>query len=108
MVTGAGKNIGKEIAVSFAKEGANVIVCDFNKENAEQTAREIEERNGIAMVAVCDVRDRALVFLYVEKAIERYGKIDILINCICGSFVPIGTVNVLIGRKNMYAGIQTV
>lgn len=85
MVTGAGKNIGKEIAVSFAKEGANVIVCDFNKENAEQTAREIEERNGIAMVAVCDVRDRALVFLYVEKAIERYGKIDILINNAGGS-----------------------
>lgn len=85
MVTGAGKNIGKEIAVSFAKEGANVIVCDLNRENAEQTVKEIEEMNGIAMAAVCDVRDRELVFSYVEKAIERYGKIDVLVNNAGGS-----------------------
>ena len=36
-VTGAGKNIGKEIAMGFAKEGANVVVCDYNAENAQQT-----------------------------------------------------------------------
>ena len=34
MVTGAGRNIGKEIAHSFARNGANVIVCDYNEENA--------------------------------------------------------------------------
>ena len=85
MVTGAGKNIGKEIAMSFAAEGANIIVCDFNKENAEQTAKEIEEMGCGAMTAVCDVRDREAIFSYVEQAVERFGKIDVLVNNAGGS-----------------------
>ena len=59
MVTGAGKSIGKEIALSFARAGANVIVCDYNEENALQTVQEIETLGVGAMAAVCDVRDRA-------------------------------------------------
>ena len=85
MVTGAGKNIGKEIALSFAAEGANIIVCDFNKENAEQTAKEIEEMGCGVMTAVCDVRDRQSIFSYVEQAVERFGKIDVLVNNAGGS-----------------------
>ncbi len=41
MVTGAGKNIGREIALNFAKNGANIVVCDYNRENADNTAKEI-------------------------------------------------------------------
>ena len=85
MVTGAGKNIGKEIALSFAAEGANVIVCDYNRENAEQTALEIEGMGVSAMAAVCDVRDRKAIFAYAEEGIRRFGKIDILVNNAGGS-----------------------
>ena len=85
MVTGAGKNIGKEIALCFAREGANVIVCDYNEENAEQTVREIEALGVQAMAAVCDVRDREKIFAYVEKATERFGGVDILVNNAGGS-----------------------
>ena len=85
MITGAGKNIGKEIALSFAAEGANVIVCDYNQENAEQTALEIEQLGVSAMVAVCDVRDRKAIFAYAEEGIRRFGKIDILVNNAGGS-----------------------
>ena len=42
MVTGAGKNIGREIALSFARGGANVIVLDYNEENAKNTAADCE------------------------------------------------------------------
>lgn len=85
MVTGAGANIGKEIAISFARQGANVIVCDYKRENAEQTAKEIELLGVKTLVAVCDVRDRESVFDYANQAIEKFGKIDILVNNAGGS-----------------------
>ena len=85
MVTGAGKNIGKEIALSFAREGASVIVCDCSEENALQTVREIEALGVQSMAAVCDVRDRERIFLHVASAVERFGKIDYLVNNAGGS-----------------------
>ncbi len=80
MVTGAGKNIGKEIALSFAREGANVIVCDYNAENATQTAAEIEALGVSVMKAVCDVREREKIKTYVAEATARFGGVDILVN----------------------------
>lgn len=85
MVTGAGKNIGKEIALSFAREGANVIVCDYNEENTRQTVREIEALGVCAMAAVCDVRDREAIFSYVKEATARFGGVDYLVNNAGGS-----------------------
>lgn len=85
MVTGAGKNIGKEIAMAFAQEGANVVVCDLNEENARNTVTEIEALGVGAMVAACDVRDREKIRCYVAEATERFGGIDILVNNAGGS-----------------------
>ena len=85
MVTGAGKNIGKQIALDFAREGANVVVCDMNEENTLTTVAEIEAMGGKAMAAVCDVRDREKVFAYVEEAAKRFGGVDILVNNAGGS-----------------------
>ena len=80
MVTGAGKNIGKEIALSFARNGANVIVCDYNEANALATAKEVESLGVGALTAICDVRDREKIFSYVEQANKQFGKIDFLVN----------------------------
>ena len=85
MVTGAGRNIGKEIALSFARNGANVIVCDYNEANALETVREIEALGVRAAAAVCDVRDRKKIFDYVKKAEQIFGGIDILVNNAGGS-----------------------
>ena len=90
MVTGAGKNIGKEIALGFAHNGANVIVCDYKEENALQTVKEIQALGVGAMAAVCDVRDREKIFGYVSEALECFGKIDFLVNNAGGSASLLG------------------
>ena len=90
MVTGAGANIGKEIALSFAREGANVVVCDYKEENAVKTAAEIAAMGGNALAAVCDVRDRQKIFSCVNEAVSRFGKIDVLVNNAGGSAALLG------------------
>ena len=90
MITGAGKNIGRQIALDFAQEGANVVVCDYNEENAAIVAREIEALGVGALEAVCDVRDRNKIFEYVKKAEDTFGGIDILVNNAGGSAALLG------------------
>ena len=85
MVTGAGKNIGKAIALGFARQGANVVVCDYNEACALETVAEIQALGVEAMAAVCDVRDREAIFSYVAQATQRFGKIDYLVNNAGGS-----------------------
>lgn len=85
MVTGAGKNIGKDIALAFAREGANIVVCDLNEENTVNTVKEIEALGVAAMGAVCDVRNRESIYRLVSEAEERFGGIDILVNNAGGS-----------------------
>jgi len=85
MVTGAGKNIGKTIALGFARHGANVVVCDYNEENALQTVTEIKALGVDAMAAICDVRDRDQIISCVAEAIDCFGHIDYLINNAGGS-----------------------
>ena len=89
-VTGGGKNIGREIALEFAKEGANVIVCDYNEECAIETAKEIEALGVGVMTAVCDVRDRDAIFAYAAEAQKKFGSIDILVNNAGGSAALLG------------------
>jgi NAD(P)-dependent dehydrogenase (short-subunit alcohol dehydrogenase family) len=92
MVTGAGKNIGKAIALGFARQGANVVVCDYNEEAALQTVAEVEALGVGAMAAVCDVRDREKIFAFVQQANARFGAIDYLICNAGGSAQLIGKV----------------
>lgn len=93
MVTGAGRNIGKVIALGFARQGANVVVCDYNEEAALQAVEEIRTLGVDAMAAVCDVRDRKRIFEYVAEANARFGKIDYLVNNAGGSAALLGKVS---------------
>ncbi len=85
MITGAGKNIGKALAMAFAREGANVVVCDYNEAAANETAAELAAMGVGSMAAVCDVRDRETIFRLVKAAEEKFGVIDILVNNAGGS-----------------------
>lgn len=77
IVTGSGRGIGKSIALKFAELGANVIVCDIEKELAETTAGQIG--NG-ALGLKADVTNAADIDNLLEKARKEFGHIDIVIN----------------------------
>lgn len=81
IVTGAGRNIGRAIALSLAAGGAAVIVnARTNRTEAEAVTREIEAGQGRAYVAMANVTDAAAVEKMAAAAVERFGRIDFLIN----------------------------
>lgn len=79
-VTGAAQGIGKSIAIALAKEGANIVVSDINKEAADQTAREL---SGMGVKAI-SVKTNVASFEEVERSVSEataaFEKIDILVN----------------------------
>ena len=80
IVTGSGRGIGRGIALGMAQQGGTVIVADVDINNAEEVVKEIEKMGGKAMTAKVDITKSAEVNAMVAKVIEKYGKIDILVN----------------------------
>src|SRR4030042_5595411 len=81
LVTGAARGIGRAIAIDLAKEGANVIVNYQSRPDAAEEVVEVIKkmgREGISMKA--DVANDAEVTSMVDRAIEKFGGIDILVN----------------------------
>lgn len=80
IVTGAGPNIGSGIALALGKYGAKVACNDVNPEAAEACVRRLERNGCTAMAIPGDVTNEEDVKGYVQKVIDTWGKIDILIN----------------------------
>jgi len=81
VVTGAARGIGKAIADTLARSGADVVVVDIQADLAEGTAREIATGTGRRMIALkVDVADRESVRHMVDHTIEEFGRLDILVN----------------------------
>src|SRR5271169_6215794 len=81
VVTGAGRNIGRAIALALADGGASIVVnARSNRAEAEDVAREIEARGRKALVHIGDVADAADVQAMAELAVKHFGGIDILVN----------------------------
>jgi len=80
VVTGAGRGIGRGIALRFGQEGAKVAVIDILTENSQQTARMIREAGGEAIALYGDVSKSSDVDQFIMKILEVFGKIDILVN----------------------------
>jgi 3-oxoacyl-[acyl-carrier protein] reductase len=81
IVTGAGRNIGRAIAIELARGGAAVVVnVRRNRKEADAVVREIEAAGGKAIAALGDVADAAADARMAEAAVARFGRIDYLIN----------------------------
>lgn len=80
IITGAGSGIGAVTARIFVREGARVTLADHRSEGIESVARSIEAAGGEALPMQTDVRSGDQVRTMVQKTVERFGKLDILIN----------------------------
>lgn len=79
IITGAASGIGKGIALAMAKEGAHLAIVDVNEEMGEQTLREINEYTE-GMLIIKDISKQENAQKIVDEVIERFGKLDILVN----------------------------
>jgi 3-oxoacyl-[acyl-carrier protein] reductase len=81
IVTGAGRNIGRAIALALAESGASVVVnARGNRAEADAVAREVEAAGGKALVHVGDVANASSVQAMADAAVKHFGHIDILVN----------------------------
>src|SRR5262245_1992095 len=80
IVTGAGRNIGEEIAKLFALEGAKVALVDLDRPRGERVTAAIKAAGGEAELFVADVSKGTDVTALVKAVLARFGRIDILVN----------------------------
>ncbi len=81
VVTGASRGIGRAIAIRLAGEGATVVInYNGSKEKAEEVKQEIEGAGGKAAVCQCNVADFDQCQAFIQKVIDKFGRIDILVN----------------------------
>jgi len=80
IITGGARGIGKEIATVFAKEGCNLALCDVNAEALDQAQAEMEKLGRVVLTGVVDVTKFDQVDSFVQKSLDKFGKIDILVN----------------------------
>ncbi len=80
LVTGSAQGIGRQIALAFAKEGADVVISDINLQKAEETSREVEAQSRKSLAIQLDVTKYSSVEEAINKILDKFGKIDILVN----------------------------
>lgn len=80
IITGSAAGIGKEIAITYAREGAKVVIADMNKAAAEATAQALRDGGGQALSVAMDVTDEAAVNAGVAEVVKAWGGIDVLVS----------------------------
>ncbi len=93
VITGGGSGIGRECALLFASEGANVVLADINLEACQKTAGMVNERFNNAELPVkavamkCDVSKEDEVAAIVQRAVDEFGRLDVMVSRIPKPFV---------------------
>ena len=80
IVTGAASGIGKEIAFTYAREGANVAIADLVKSAADETAEQIRQAGGQAIGVAMDVSSEEQVNAGVADVVKAFGGVDVLVS----------------------------
>jgi citronellol/citronellal dehydrogenase len=86
LVTGGGTGIGRATALELAGTGADVVICGRREEPLRETAAEIERSGGSCLAVATDLRESEQVDRVVDAALERFGRIELLVNNAGGQF----------------------
>ena len=87
IVTGGGTGLGKSMATRFAELGANLVITSRRQNVIDETAKILREHGGKVLAISCDVREPDQVESMVNKTVEEFGTIDILLNNAAGNFI---------------------
>ncbi len=87
LITGSGRGIGRQMARTFAAEGARIAVNDVKSDDVEITIKLVRDSGGEAVSALCDITDLAAVQDMTRKVEAHFGRVDILVNNAAVRFV---------------------
>jgi citronellol/citronellal dehydrogenase len=87
LVTGGGTGIGRATALELARAGSSLVVCGRRSEPLEETREQVEALGATCLAVPADVRQPEQVERLVDAALERFGRIDVLVNNAGGQFV---------------------
>lgn len=87
LITGGGTGLGKSMALGFARLGAKIALCGRRRDVLELTALEIKELKSEVFYDVCDVRKPEEVEKIVDSVVNRFGRLDRLVNNAAGNFI---------------------
>ncbi|GHT71041.1 dioxygenase [Bacteroidia bacterium] len=85
VITGAGGVLGGSVAKSLVKAGAKIVVLDIRQENLDNRVKELQDMGGEAFGLICNVLDMDSLNTTAKLIVEKWGRIDILINCAGGN-----------------------
>lgn len=80
IITGAARGIGRGIALKFAEEGCSIVIADVRKTEALETVKQVSSKGSKGIFIQCDVSDSRQVREMVNQTIDKFGKVDILVN----------------------------
>ena len=81
VMTGAGSGLGKQMSKAFAKQGADLVIMDIKTDALAELKQELEKENVRVLAVKCDVTSSAEIDYAAKISEEKFGKVDILVNC---------------------------
>jgi len=80
VITGAGSGMGRYLAILLAKDGADIVACDVNKETLDETVEMLRKHNVSVSSHLLDVADKEAIEALPQKVVDQHGKVDLVFN----------------------------